>query len=148
MYCSASLRNGFVYLPTMARLDAGGHMTIEPVEVVPVSDSSRLREAFERCLARGNPMRAMPKTRAEWAPFVMLKYAGVKSSSAWEKGLSEWDIDEVDGVWRIVGRRKGHGRGTVEDLSQKTVFPAGTTANEVIERMIAILREKAGLPAQ
>jgi hypothetical protein len=85
MYCSANLRGGIVYLPTMARLDAGGHMLIEPVEVVPVLDSFRLREAFERCFARGNPMGAMPKTRAEWPPFVMLKYAGVKSSSAWEK---------------------------------------------------------------
>jgi hypothetical protein len=147
MLCSVNLRGAIVYLPTMARLDAGGHRTIEPVEVVPVSDSTQLREAFARCFARGNPMRAMPKSRAEWGTPIMPKYAGVKNSSAWEKGLSEWDIKEDDGAWQIIGRRKRQGRGTEEDFSQQIVFPAGTTASEVIDRMIAILQEKAGLPA-
>jgi hypothetical protein len=148
MDCIVYLRDGVVYIPTQARLDAGGHMGSEPVEVVPVSDSSQLREAFGRCFARGNPMRAMPKTRADWPPSPTLKAARLKSWSTFEKGLSTWSIVEANGAWQICGHRKLQGRGTVEDATQKTEFPPGSTAEDVISRMIAILQEKAGLPRQ
>lgn len=146
MFCIVYLRGGIVYVPTWASLDAGGYMTIDPVEVVSASDTIQLREAFQRCFARGNPMRAMPKTMADW-PRVIEKYARVNSWRAFTKELSAWSIKEVDGTWQIQAQ-KGVGQGLKPDPNQKLTFPIGTTAEDAIDRMITMLQEKAGSQAK
>jgi hypothetical protein len=41
---------------------------------------------------------------------VVLKYAGVKSWSAFERGLRVWDLKENDGIFQIAGNtRVSHG---------------------------------------
>jgi hypothetical protein len=119
-------------------------METEPVEVVPVVDTAQLRQAFGRCFARGNPPKRMPRTRADWPPPLLPKYAHVKSRSAFERGLSTWDINDGKGAWEIHGHRKGRfGRGTERDPEQRTALPPGTPIEQVIERMIAILQSAA-----
>jgi hypothetical protein len=67
----------------------------------------------------------------------------VKTWSAFARNASVWSIEETDGSYEIVGYRT-HPKGYWEqDPAQRTVFPAGSTIDEVVERMIAILQDAA-----
>jgi hypothetical protein len=77
----------------------------------------------------------------EWPPPVLLKYAGVKTWSAFARGTSAWSINEKDGAYQIVGYRT-HTKGYwVEDRNHKIELPPGSAIDDVIERMIAILQD-------
>ncbi len=142
MYCHLYLRNGVVYVPTMGKMDKGFYRGVEPVAVVSVSNSEALHQALAATIARGNP--DVPKLRRrEWPPPVLLKYAGVKSWSAFERGMLLWSVTEKDGTFQIAGQRKqpdGMWRG---DPEQTITFPPGSTADDVIERIIAIVQDAA-----
>jgi hypothetical protein len=87
MNCHLYLRKGTVYLPTMGKMDKGFYRGIEPVAAVPASDTDGVRQALHATIARGNPIVPMLR-RSEWKPPVLLKYAGVKYWSAFERGMS------------------------------------------------------------
>ena len=72
-----------------------------------------------------------------------MKYAGVRNWSAFARNASLWSIEEEGGVFQIVGYRK-HPKGYWEqDPDQKIQFPAGTTVDDVVDRVIAILQNAA-----
>jgi hypothetical protein len=73
---------------------------------------------------------------------VVLKYAGVKSWSAFERGLRVWDIKESNGIFQIAGNTRGP-HGWVEDPKQTITFQPGASVDTVIDRMIAILQDAA-----
>ena len=58
------LRNGMVYVPTMAQAESGGHlgyfMDIDPVEVVSVTDTETLQRAIKEAVGKGNPVVPAP----------------------------------------------------------------------------------------
>ena len=83
MICDLYLRNGTVYLPTMGRMDKGFYRGVEPVAVVHAQNIEELRQSLQLTIARGNPIVPMLR-RGEWAPPVLLKYAGVRSWSAFD----------------------------------------------------------------
>ena len=70
------LRAGIVYVPTVAKRE-GAYTDIEPVAVVPVTDTEALRWALLDAVARKNVV--VPVQRGKWPAPVLLKYAGVKS---------------------------------------------------------------------
>jgi hypothetical protein len=136
------LKNGIVYVPTVARVEAGGYMDIEPVAVVPISNTEGLRRVFRNTISGGNTVIPTP-TRANHPPPVLLKYAGVKSWAVFQRGASTWNIKEKDGNYQIVGyrtHRKGYWE---EDSDHKIEFPSGSTVDDVIVRMISILQDAA-----
>ena len=53
-------RNCIVYVPTVARTDAGFFMDVEPLEAVPVTDRRAVEQAIERAVSRGNPVMPTP----------------------------------------------------------------------------------------
>jgi hypothetical protein len=135
------LRRGIVYVPTVAKRETGAYTEIEPVTVVPIAHADGLRRAFEDTIARKNTI--VPRPKGEWPPPLLPKYAGVKTWSAFARDTSTWSIEETDGVYQIVGYRM-HPKGYWEqDPDQKIPFPQGTTVNDVITRMIAILQAAA-----
>src|SRR5262249_26821960 len=140
MNCHISLRNGIVYMPTMGRMSRGFYRGVEPVAVVPAKATEALRQALKATIARGNPAVSQPQRRHDWPPPVVLKYAGVKSWSAFERGLQVWDLNESDGIFQIAGNTRGP-QGWVEDRDQAINFPLGTSVDSVIDRMIAILQD-------
>lgn len=142
MYCDLCLRNGTVYIPTMGKMDEGFYRGIEPVAVVSVSNTVALREALASTIARGNPQVPMLR-RDQWSPPVVLKYAGVKSWSAFERGMQLWDIEDKDGVYQIAGSAKQPNGMWKEDPEQKITFPPEASLDEVVDRMIAILQDAA-----
>lgn len=135
------LRQNIVYVPTTAKRGTSVYTIIEPVVVVPVANTEDLRGAFRDVIARKNV--TVPPPQGKWPQPVLLKYAGVKSWSAFARNASTWSIGENDGIYRIVGYRV-HAKGYwVQDADQTVEFPSGTTVDVVIDRMIAILQEAA-----
>ena len=144
MLCSCYLRDYVVYVPTLARRAREPVYThIEPVGVVSIANAEAVRRTLLETIARKNPTIPDPDQKARDAPSIILKYAGVRSWSAFYRNASTWSIREDDGVYKIIGYRK-HSKGSwLQDLEQEIQFPAGTTVDEVIDRMIAILQEAA-----
>jgi hypothetical protein len=140
MHCHLYLRKGKVFIPTSGLVPGGPYRDIEPVAVVEVSDVDGLRQAFRETIVRGNPP-VGPYPRPHPPP-VVIKHAGVKSWSAFARGALPWGIEEENGIFQIVGRRKTP-NGWVEDPDQTIEFALGTTLDQVIDRMIAILQGAA-----
>jgi hypothetical protein len=82
MLFTCYLRDGVVYVPTMARRKSEPiYTTIEPVSVVPMSSPEEVRRALLETVARKNVVIPDPDPKALRAPPLILKYAGVKSWS-------------------------------------------------------------------
>lgn len=142
MNCHIYLRNGIVYLPTMGKMEKGFYRGVEPVAVVPVSNAEALRRALAETLARGSPI-VPTLRRGEWPPPVLLKYAGVKNWSTFERGMLLWDIKEDAGCFRIERNSKRSNGMWLEDPEQTIKFAPGTSSDRVVGRMIAILEDAA-----
>lgn len=140
MDCELYLRNGTVYLPTMGKMAEGFYRGVEPVAVVSASDIDGIRQALRTTIARGNPVVPMLR-RSEWKPPVLLKYAGVKSWSAFERGMLFWTIKSTDTSFRIAGQKKQPNRMWNDDPEQTVILPSGATTDDVVERMITILQD-------
>lgn len=144
MLVSCTLKDGTVYIPTVAKTKAGFHIAGEPVAVVPVTDADALRRAVREAMAKGNPAISTP-TRETFPPSVLPKYTGDRSWSAFMRGVSEWEIYEKDGKYQLTPWVKDPegSQSWVPDTAHKITFPPGTTVDQVIDRMIAILQAAA-----
>ena len=142
MLCHFYLRRGVVYIPTLGRVDNAYYCSIEPVAVVPMSNTEALRRSLLDTIARGNP--AVPRLLPgqSYRP-VTLKYAGVKTWSAFERGTTYWGIEEEDGIFRIVFHQEAPTQGWEEDKEKRITFPPEAIAAEVVDRMIAVLQDAA-----
>jgi hypothetical protein len=134
------LRKRIVYVPTVGKR-GGAYTDIDPVAVVPVADTEGLRRAFLSAIAKKNVSVALQKGKRP--PPVILKYAGVRTWSAFANGTLVWNIDEEEDLFQIVGHRIHPDGYWVRDEKQKIEFPPGTSVEVVIDRMIAILQEAA-----
>jgi hypothetical protein len=142
MYFHVYLRQGTVYVPTVARTEAGFYMNVEPVAVVSVSNTDGIRSAFRGLITRGNTVIPTPK-RNEYPPSLLPKYAGVETDRAFIHGTAHWAIDEKEGDYQIIGYRVHRDGYWVQDAAQKILLPTGSTAENVVEQMIAILEDAA-----
>ena len=142
MHCHLYLRKGSVFIPTSGIVHKGLHHDIEPVAVVPASNADAIRQALHATIARGNPP-------TPHYPRGLLS-AARRSKICRRKKLGSFRTRRVaalerqrnNGVYQIVGRRK-HPDGWAQDPEQKIEFPPGSTVDQVIDRMIAILQDAA-----
>lgn len=144
MFWHLYLRKGSVYLPTVARTEAGFYMNIEPVRVVPVSDSEAFENAVKEMMAKGNPAIPTP-ARASYPKPVVLKYAQVKSWSAFERDSFNWAI-EKNGIYQIKPGRRRPDRGWEDDPEKIEALPEGTTPEEVAKRVVALVQSNRDKP--
>lgn len=140
MNCDVYLRNHTVYIPTMGMMERGFYRAVEPVAVVSASNTEQLKQALQAAIARGNPYVPM-LMRRDWPPPILLKCANVKSWSEFERGMRFWTIQQKDGMFQITRQRKQPDRMWRDDLEQVIDFPPATTADGVIDRMVAILQD-------
>jgi hypothetical protein len=138
------VRNGTVYVPTVARAESGGHlgyfMDIDPVEVVPATDAGALQRAIKDVVTKGNPIVSAPQTRAAFPKPIVLKYAKVKSWSAFEKNALFWKIVEKDGIYQIKPGRRRPDRGWEDDPERIESLPPGTMLDAVVQRIALLLQ--------
>jgi hypothetical protein len=133
------LQKGTAFVPTTGLVERGPYRDMEPVAVAPVSNPEAVRQALRAATSRGNPP-APRYPRDGYPQPVVVKYAGVKSWSVFARGTLTWSIDEREGNYQIIGYSR-HPDGWREDPDQKIDLPAGSTVDDVIDRMIAILQE-------
>jgi hypothetical protein len=130
---------GLVYVPTTGVTKHGLYRVIEPVSVVPASDRDGLSRALAETLARGNP--EVPALKpSDYPPPVLPKYAGVKNWNSFSRNASLWGVTEHDGIYKILGYQRHAGGGWLQDKKQELAFPADTSVEAVIDRMITILQ--------
>jgi hypothetical protein len=142
MLVTCYLRNGIVYIPTVAKRKSEPiYSNVDPVAVVSLSSPEDVRRALLEAVARKNTVIPDRDARALREPPVLPKYAGVKSLAAFARGASTWSIIEEEGAYKILPYRK-HPKGYwTPDLERQLEFPAGSTAANVVDRMIGILGE-------
>lgn len=142
MHCHVYLRKGTVYLPTMGEVEKGFYRGVEPVAVVSVANTKSLRQALLATIARGNP--AVPRLRrSQYPPPVLLKYAGVKTWSAFDSDTSLWTVSEEGGRFVIIPYKKRPTGESVQDQTGKIEFPQEASTDTVVERIIAIMQQAA-----
>jgi hypothetical protein len=132
-------RHGIAYVPTVAQTDAGFYLGIEPVEVTPVANLEALQTAIWRSIARGHPRIATP-TRENFPKPVLLKYARVKSWSAFERDASYWSVVDNGGSFEICRGRKRTDRGWEDDPTQIERLPRGIELTEVARRIATVVQ--------
>ena len=142
MYWQFYLRMGLVYVPTTAMVQHGFYQIVEPIVIVPVSNSDAIKRALADTMGRGNPKVPAPDPY-DRSPPVLTKYAGVKSWSTFVRNASLWGIDERENNFKIIGYRRDPPNGWTRDKALDEPFPSDTSADKVIERMFAILQEAA-----
>lgn len=141
------LRKGTAYVPTVAQTEAGFYSDIEPVDVIPVTDSAALENAIKVAMSKGNPIIPTP-TRAAFPKPVVLQYAKVKTWSAFEKDARHWTILEKAGNYQIEpGRKRPDGKGWEADPDRVESLPPGTTHDEVARRVATLLAQAAASPS-
>jgi len=145
MLYNCFLKDGIIYIPTVVKMQSGVYSDEEPVAVLPVVNTEGLRRALLDAVSRKNPIVPNPP-KDNWPPPVLLKYSGAKTWPAFARGASQWSIKEDGGIYQIVGYRIHPDGYWVEDPSQQSGFPGGTSVHTVIDRMTAILQEAAKKP--
>jgi hypothetical protein len=142
MLYNCYLKKDRVYLPTVVHQATAVYMDVEPVTIVPATDTDRLRRALLETISKPNAF-VPASVRDAREPSVVLKHSGDKSWPAFQRGASCWVIKHKGGQYKIAGYRT-HSKGYwEEDPEQIVKFPPGTTVDSVIDRMIAILQSAA-----
>jgi hypothetical protein len=133
------VRQGTVYVPTVALTDAGYRLEIEPVEVASAASPQDVRAAVARAIGRGHPRVSTP-TRADFSEPVVQKRAGVKSMAAFERSTTQWGIQEDAGIFRIVGKRLTAKGGWESDPGRVESLAPGASIDDVARRVAEIVR--------
>lgn len=141
MHFHLYLRKCTVFVPTTGLVQGGPYRDMEPVAVAALSNPDAVRQALRAAILRGNPPAPRYPPGGHPQP-VVVKYAGVKSWSAFARGTLPWSINESDGKYQIMGYSR-HPDGWREDPEQKVDLPVGSTVDDAIDRMIAILQDAA-----
>lgn len=147
MHVSLRLYKDVVYIPTSCRVGQQGFWVANaPLEAVPVEQTSRLRSAILTTIERGNPVISRDQARVlihrkndPW-PEAM----GAKSWPELDRDTTGlWNITDRNGVYQIRVDQPMLPRGWHEDKSKRVEFPPGTPVEEVIDRLIAMIQERA-----
>jgi hypothetical protein len=142
MHFTCYLRKGMVYIPTLGQMGKGFYRGIEPTAVASVSSTADLKRAILDTIAHGNPVvPVVPGGNYPKPP--VLKYAGVKTWTAFAKGTIPMGVDDDNGYYRIVGQKNRPDRGWEDDPDQTITLPAGSTIDDLCDHLIAILQAKA-----
>ncbi len=144
MHFDCYLRQGTVFLPTVGKVNKIVHFLVEPVAVVPVSNTDALRTALQQTIERGNPMVKYDRS----APPILCKYAGVKSWNTFARNASLWVIDKTDGTLRIESNKRDSNGAFTPDKDAVETLPAGSTIDDLIDRMIAMLQNAIQEPGR
>jgi hypothetical protein len=139
MHFDCYLRQGTVFLPTVGQVNKIVFFSVEPVAVVPISNTDALRTALHETIRRGNPTVEYDRE----APPILCKYAGVKSWRTFARNASLWVMHDTNGVLRIEPNTRDSRGAFTPDKNAVETLPAGSTVDDLVDRMIAILHDAA-----
>jgi hypothetical protein len=144
MNISLRLYNGTVHIPTS--YFNGFFVENAPVASVPVEQTEGLQQAILAAIERGNPPISRDQARVlihgKGSP--VLKATGARSWYVLDRQTSGlWSLVEKDGVYQIRVDQPMEPRGWHEDKTKRVEFPPGTSVEDVINRLIAMIQERA-----
>lgn len=147
MHVSLRLYNGVVHIPTSRRVEPHGFWVEDaPFESVPVERAQELRRAILMGIERGNPSISADHARAlihSKSP-PLLKATGARSWHVLDRDTTGlWSVTDRNGVYEIRVDEPMEPRGWHEDKSRRVTFPPGTPIEDVIDRLIAMIQERA-----
>ena len=136
------LRKGLLFLPTYGKHPDGFYVQVEPVAVIPVSETDMLREAMKDGMRRGNPV--LPRGKyVDKAPLPSL--AGVRSRSSFDRAcagawlLAEWGNGYVIKTYKPGPKKQGWRN----DPRSKIFVRPGTKIDGACDRLIGLVQAAA-----
>ncbi len=147
MDISISLLRGIIYIPTSYRVVSDKYYCQHsPIEIVPVEQAQELKQAIRIAVARGNPPISGEEVRRLNATLEgsVLEAAGGRSWNKFDRektGL--WGFAEKNGLYKIRVKKPMEPLGWHEDKEKTVNFPAGTDIDEVIDRLVAMIQDRA-----
>lgn len=132
MLCHIYLRKGTVYVPTVAKTEAGFFVDVEPVAVIEGSDRARIADAIKKTIIKGNPTIETP-TRLTFPKPVVLSYANVKSWATFEKSSLCWKASKKESVLQLRPQRKNPNGGWEDDPEKVEIFTGPMAIDEIAE---------------
>src|SRR5258708_39144334 len=130
MLCHLYIRNGTAYVPTAAKTEAGYYLDIDPVEVTSISDAEGFARAVRQTIDRGHPTVPTPTRATGFPKPVVLRYAKVRSLTAFEKDTSYWQLHRKDDAYQIEQWMKGPQGGLLPDPARNERLSPGTSLDE------------------
>ena len=146
MDISLRLYNGVVHIPTSRQISPGFYVADAPLECVSVEETEKLRQAIVSAVGRGNPPISRDHARVliHGKDSPVLKATGARSWSVLDRQTNGlWSLVEKDGMFQIRVDQPMQPRGWHEDKTKRVEFPPGTTVEDVIDRLIAMIQERA-----
>ena len=128
------VRQGKVYIPQIARTE-GPYLATEPVDVLDTSDRNAIEQSLLRAVERGNPVIPLPP-RDAYPKYVLLKYANVKSLSAFERTAEHWQLEKTRDAYVIIPMLRAERSSFVPDMEHSERFPLDTPITAVIHRLL------------
>jgi hypothetical protein len=147
MNISLLLYKDVVQIPTSYAIQRGFYFKYTPLQSVPVEQTERLRDAIRTAIERGNPSISRDEVTAisgsKNPP--MLAATGARSWHALDRQTKgSWSIKESNSAYEIrVNEPMQQPRGWHEDKTKRVQFPAGTPVEDVIDRLITMIQERA-----
>ncbi|GGF17814.1 hypothetical protein GCM10011611_24580 [Aliidongia dinghuensis] len=137
------LRKGTVYLPTLANAPGSSlYELVEPIAVIPATEVENLRQAMREKILAGNPPPSAPRPPRTPEPVVLPLLAGVKTWSAFDRGVTAtWSITDQGGSYKIIPLRRYSSRGGWVPDTENTIFlPPGADLDAVCDRMVELIQ--------
>lgn len=144
MLIDFAVLRGRVYVPTVAKTEAGFYQTIEPVAVVELSDRQALIDVLKAMLLKGNPIIPTPRPPGR-ATSPILKYSPIKSLSKFDKEAVYWQIYEKGGVYEFGPLKRRADRGWEEDPDKIQKVPLDSTLDEVLSQVVRSVQMSSAL---
>jgi len=124
------LRGGKVFVPVVAKTDAGFFLEVDPVIVVPSSSQNIVADAIAQVIAVGNPVIQTP-SKAKLSPTVILSYAKANTWSVFEKRATLWKILKVEEGFVLKPQQRARSGGWEDVQARIKEFPSD--AREIAE---------------
>lgn len=129
------VRKGKVFVPTMARTEAGYYLGIEPVAVIDCDDRGAIHSVLVDTIQRGNPVIPTP-SRSNFPRDPLLKYANVKSISTFEQTAQCWKVGRYANEYVIAPYRPSSSGGSQEDNSSRESLPLDQPIQSIVQRLM------------
>ena len=140
-YWSIYYAKDLVLVPTSVKSSVGVRMTVDPMEIVHVNSRAELRHAISSIIAKGNPIVSHP-SQEEMSKITIHKKLGFNSYKEFNHTAILWAIGLMNNVYEIeFWKVPENGRGYVSDPTKTINFPAGTTTETVVDKLIDIIQE-------
>ena len=134
------VRKGTLFIPAMAKTEAGFYMDVEPVIVVESANRPAILSGLKTTISQGNPVIPTP-SRDTFPKPVVLSHAKVKSWAAFAKIACCWIISAEDSRYQLRKQRRSPSGGWEDDPLHIQVFdpPAGIDdlANALADQIAA-----------